>query len=158
MAITRTSTKVKIYILSNVSVNERGCWIWMRSKRTDGYGVIGWDGKRYSAHRLAYELFIGPIPEGHHLHHYYCAERACCNPNHVTPLLPEEHYRTPDHTICILASKTHCLRGHLYTRETTYVNKAGFRSCKACWKGNYLKYKPKRYGGRVPRPYSRRFA
>jgi hypothetical protein len=41
-----------------------GCWIWSGSTNGIGYGKMFIDGKTVSAHRVAYELFIGPIPEG----------------------------------------------------------------------------------------------
>jgi len=43
-----------------------------------------------AAHRFAYETLVGPIPEGHHLHHT-CEHPGCVNPEHLVPLSPEDH-------------------------------------------------------------------
>lgn len=58
------------------------CWTWTRSKR-NGYGQFAITSKdvRY-AHRHAWELLRGEIPEGMMLDHI-CGNRACCNPDHL---------------------------------------------------------------------------
>lgn len=58
-----------------------GCWIW-EGATTVGYGCFRRKGKTYSAHRVAYEQFCGPVPEGLHVLHE-CDVRACCNPRHL---------------------------------------------------------------------------
>lgn len=47
------------------------CWLWTGAHNKDGYGKMfrGKTQTHYKAHRLAYELFIGPIPEGLHVLH-----------------------------------------------------------------------------------------
>ena len=39
-------------------------WLWTGNVGANGYGRLRADGKRYVAHRAAYELFNGPIPKG----------------------------------------------------------------------------------------------
>lgn len=63
-------------------VTESGCWIWMRRLNYKGYGVIGYLGKTCPAHRIAYEAFVGPIPEGLMVLHR-CDVRSCVNPAHL---------------------------------------------------------------------------
>lgn len=73
-------------------VVEGECWIWQKALNAGGYGV-SWDGERtVVAHRLAYETFIGPIPEGLHLDHL-CRVRACINPAHLEPVTQAENNR-----------------------------------------------------------------
>ncbi len=45
------------------------CWIWRRQPNVGGYGVFYHDKVQRYAHRASYELFVGPIPEGHQLDH-----------------------------------------------------------------------------------------
>ena len=65
-------------------IDENGCWIWTNSIHRNGYGRIWMHGKEYLPHRVAYEEFIGPIPEGLDIDHL-CRVRICCNPKHLEP-------------------------------------------------------------------------
>ena len=67
-----------------------GCWVWMRTL-CDGYGALS-VGKKYRspsvkyhmlrAHRVAWELYRSPIPDGMHVLHR-CDVRCCVNPDHL---------------------------------------------------------------------------
>lgn len=65
-------------------ITESGCWVWMGALSSMGYGNFRRTRKEptYSAHRAAYEVFNGPIPEGSYVWHR-CDIRACCNPAHL---------------------------------------------------------------------------
>lgn len=61
-----------------------GCWVWQRTANNHGYGTLTINGRQHYAHRLAYELGFGPIPEGTHLLHR-CDNPRCINPAHLRP-------------------------------------------------------------------------
>ena len=61
------------------------CWLWRGTIRDKGYGTLGHGGKMLRAHRVAYELFVGPIPRGLSVLHS-CPTRdnpACVQPAHL---------------------------------------------------------------------------
>ena len=61
------------------------CWEWAgpRDKRK-GYGVLKLKGFQHRAHRVAYELFVAPIPD-ELLACHHCDNPPCCNPEHLYP-------------------------------------------------------------------------
>ena len=61
------------------------CWIWVARLNRNGYGRLHDQGSEKMAHRVAYETFVGPIPEGKLLDHV-CRTRCCVNPAHLEPV------------------------------------------------------------------------
>lgn len=67
---------------SKVDKSNPGCWPWTAYVDPSGYGRFRVDGRSAGAHRVAWELTNGPIPEGLILDHT-CRNRRCCNPDHL---------------------------------------------------------------------------
>lgn len=63
-------------------VADSGCWEICGVRHKQGYGQIKVEGKTKFAHRLAYEAWVGPIPEGHIVRHK-CDNPPCVNPGHL---------------------------------------------------------------------------
>jgi hypothetical protein len=107
-----------------------GCWLWTGARFRKGYGNFGIDGHNRSAHRVAYELYIGPIPEGLDLDHL-CRVPSCVNPDHLEPVTRRENIRRGDSVPARKAAQTHCKRGHPLFGPNLYLWKGG-RICREC--------------------------
>lgn len=123
---------------------ETPCWVWLHGLDKDGYGRFKVGGKETGrAHKWAYEHFVGPVPEGLHVHHR-CEVRACVNPAHLQPLTCHANLMASEGTAAARgAAKTHCLHGHPFDSENTYVTAAGSRHCRACCRRRTREYRSK---------------
>ena len=111
-------------------------WIWRGSKDGNGYGQMWVDGRLRPAHRIAYELFVGPISEGLELDHL-CRVRDCVRPAHLEAVTRSVNVRRglgPHMLAALNSTKTECLRGHPFDDENTYRRPDGDRGCRACMK------------------------
>jgi hypothetical protein len=135
-------------IKRNCTIGENGCWNW-HSVGSDGYGRIGVNYKRKLAHRVAYEDFVGAIPDGLQLDHL-CFNHRCVNPAHLEPVTGEENRRRAgqaglmDHK----SHHTHCKYGHEYTDENTRWTPQGHRDCRTCGRDKMRRLRSE-WGGRT---------
>jgi hypothetical protein len=58
------------------------CWIWTGTRMHQGYGVVIRNYKRLYAHRVAFEIAYGPIPDGMDILHR-CDNPPCVRPEHL---------------------------------------------------------------------------
>lgn len=105
------------------------CWLWTASRDGKGYGQFKLNGRYVRAHRYAYELLIGPIPEGAELDHL-CRVRHCTRHDHLEPVTHQENARRGEAGINHRV-KTCCPAGHLYDAVNTRTYKGG-RYCLTC--------------------------
>lgn len=93
------------------------------------------------AHRIAYELYVGPIPQGQEIDHL-CRVRNCINPAHLEAVTHAENIARrpstrgiprPDAKSRWEATPGYCVNGHEWTAENTYTRPDGRgRMCRAC--------------------------
>lgn len=108
------------------------CWFWKEYTDSDGYGRVYWTvnsiHRQRSAARVIYSLLVKDILSNPDLetHHKGCSNRNCVNPDHLELLLSRTHSALSQ------GSKTHCKRGHPFTKENTYIRPDGGRQCRTC--------------------------
>lgn len=112
-------------------VTESGCWIWTAGVNHSGYGIIGINQFPRLAHRVAYELLKGEIPEGLVLDHL-CRVPSCCNPSHLQPVTDRENFLRGVHPSARFHKHNICKRGHVLSEEDIGHWSNGTRVCNIC--------------------------
>jgi hypothetical protein len=122
--------------MNKVEKLESGCWQWKSGVLPTGYGSVsmrhpngGWQMKL--AHRVSYELFVGPIPEGLTIDHL-CRNRTCVNPAHLETVTFKENVLRGDGPTARRARQTTCMRGHPLEGANLRLTKEGWRNCRTC--------------------------
>lgn len=95
-----------VRLLAHREISPTGCWLWTGATSQYGYGWTSLRGRALVAHRVSYELLVGPIPSGCQLDHlchnedptcaggHTCLHRKCINPAHLDACAaPENVYR-----------------------------------------------------------------
>lgn len=118
--------------MAKVEVTD-GCWLWKASVNNQGYGRFSVESRAQYAHRVAFVLFRGPVPDGLVIDHL-CRVRRCVNPAHLRAVTQRENILAEGSLSDsrVRAMKTHCLRGHPFDAANTLVNKHGHRACRMC--------------------------
>lgn len=112
-----------------------GCWNWTASRDPGGYGKFGMSGSDLRcAHRIAHELWTGPIPAGYQVDHL-CRNRRCVRPDHLEAVSPAVNQHRGVGFAGVNHRKTHCPHGHAYDDENTWISGQGGRFCRMCRDG-----------------------
>lgn len=122
------------------------CWLWIGAKNKLGYGQFTVSNSppiyiKELAHRFAWQLTKGRIPEGLVLDHH-CKVPACVNPLHLEPVTQKENILRGQSLTAINARKTVCKRGHVFDDTNTYHYKnRSSRACRKCAAMHSRQYK-----------------
>lgn len=119
------------------------CWLWLActcgSKHDNlRYGRFRVGDKRVYAHRFAYELLVGPIPEGFTIDHVKtkgCTSTLCVNPAHLEAVTLKVNILRGIGLAALNTRKVVCPKGHPYDEENTRIGigrNLGKRCCRAC--------------------------
>jgi hypothetical protein len=111
------------------------CWEWLGNYYPNGYGQISIGKRKMMAHRMAYQLRVGPIPDGLTLDHL-CRNPKCVNPSHLEPVTMRENTLRGTSPSAECAKKDSCKHGHPLSGDNLVVRKGRsgrpWRACRAC--------------------------
>lgn len=120
---------------------ETDCWEWRGSVARNGYGRAWFSGTNTMAHRLSYEIHVGPIPADMTIDHL-CFNTLCVNPAHLSVKSRVENAKRQRS-----AMRTHCKNGHEFSTENTYPRGdrgEGQRDCRVCIRTRSREYQRRR--------------
>jgi hypothetical protein len=95
---------------------------------TNGYSRIRINNKNIQAHRWAWELVNGQIPDEFVIDHI-CRNRKCVLPEHLRMITQQENIMAGLHNI---DNRSHCNQGHPFVKENIMIRKNGKRECAEC--------------------------
>lgn len=138
--------------MRRVEIDENGCWNFMGARLPTGYGYVGVgstkDGtaRHEYTHRLTYQHFVGPIPDGHQVDHL-CRNRSCCNPEHLEAVTIQVNQLRGFSVSGVNARKTHCPKGHELSGDNVVPRKGtGARGCRKCRREQWLAWRDRQRG------------
>lgn len=114
-----------------------GCWEWTGTRDKDGYAFFKLDGNLRRGARVAYEMYVGPIPEGLQIDHL-CRNKCCVNPEHLEAVTIQENLRRKNSAARkrkwrrSAPGNTHCMKGHPLVPGNVFVGTDGRRRCRIC--------------------------
>lgn len=130
-----------------ISEGPDGCWLIRSSESHGVYASVSVNNKGRLAHRLSYELLVGPIPDGHQIDHL-CRRPLCVNPAHLEAVTPRENTQRGNGPWALALRTGKCVAGHEFTPENTYIRPDGRgRACIACRKRHEADYRARQFGG-----------
>lgn len=139
-------TDLRAHLLSNIAFAESGCWIWLKKSESNGYGRFCANRRNILAHRAAYEIFTGPIPDGYQVDHL-CRVRRCVNPAHLEAVTQTENIHRSDAPTIVNWRADVCKYGHPMADAYPQRRKGRVvgRICRTCTKAkNAERYRKRR--------------
>lgn len=128
--LTIGDTRLPPRFWTKVEANAGGCWLWIASLDSKGYGHVWWNGRTRGACRVAYEILVADVPIGLDLDHL-CRVRNCVNPAHLEPVTRQVNVLRGVGPSAVHAQALRCPSGHPYDEANTYRWR-GWRMCRAC--------------------------
>lgn len=119
-------------VVKEITVDANGCWLYSHVCMSTGYGRVRWQGRRTTTHRVTWEHYVGPIPEGRQIDHL-CRVRACCNPLHLEVVDQRTNVRRGESPSTVTARSGVCQRGHSMA-DAYHAPGSGKYSCRSCTK------------------------
>ena len=107
------------------------CWLWTGSRNRSGYGAFHLRGRSVMAHRLSYEMYIGPI-DGKLVLDHLCRVPSCVRPSHLEMVTERVNILRGVGWTAQQAKKTHCKHGHPFEGANLIVRPDGTRQCRSC--------------------------
>jgi HNH endonuclease len=93
-----------------------GCHLWQGALDRDGYGSFYFRKKLRRAHRVAYFIHVGEIPNGMFVDHI-CKNRNCVKASHLRLVTPRQNALENSRAVSARnAMKTHCKNGHPFDK------------------------------------------
>ena len=119
-------------LMAKVQKDENGCWLFTATRRK-GYGQFQYDGRLQGAHRAAYQLLVGPIPDGLVLDHL-CRNPSCVNPAHLEPVTQRENSLRGQQPNVLIRHRGVCSKGHEMTEANSWprTDRPGAVRCWTC--------------------------
>lgn len=141
------TAEVMARFVAKISVSSAGCWLWTAATDESGYPVTKVRQRTVKAHRLAFMIFNGPIPDDMHVDHEChtraiadntckggktCEHRRCVNPAHLRLLSPRDNVLSSLSFAAVHAARTACVNGHPLVGDALHMRKEGGRACREC--------------------------
>ena len=122
------------------------CWEWTAPRANHGYGSFSINGISVKAHRMSAVIALGWFDARLYVLHH-CDNKPCVNPRHLylgthrDNMLDAVERRLHPQT-----RKTHCIQGHPYDADNTYIRPTGGRGCRICGRAAVDRYQALRKG------------
>ncbi len=153
LTVPHLDTKTLARIFSKIAVDRAiGCWVWTGARTWSTHGVVYFNGRQESIHRLMYAWLVEPLPR-HGIQadavvdHIKCDNPPCCNPAHLRLGTTFDNLARTGSVSAVNRRKTHCINGHELPTTPNRWNGYG-RTCVICSNKRQREAKRRKYAER----------